>query len=545
MANYLYKPTASLVNFSKQDAWTLNDAYMGTFICGGTGSGKSSGSGRTLAHSFLRAGFGGLVLCNKPDEANTWRKYAQETKRENSLIVLDGKGGKRFNFIDYELARIDGGSNKTPFALDALLKIYEAMQAFDGTKGDESFWKNSVRLLLSHSIEALYTAYGNIRFPELMNFINSAAISDEQYRSEEWRKNSFHYLTMKEAATNAVSAEQRSDLQAVGRYFIGFYVLDNKTKSNIKATLEAMLMDFQKGDLARIFCTTTNVVPDLSHHGAVIVLDFPLKIWQRGGLIAQHLFKFAWAKAVERRAINETTRPCFLWADEYQAFISSYDAEFQATARSSRVCTVYMTQSISALREAIKSSVPKESVDSLLNNFQTKIIHTCTDPTTQIWAAELIGKGIQIRNTTSYNTSQGTNYGQSMGSSSGHSSGYSAATGDGISSNSGGGWHDGENGNHGSGSNGRGRNRSYTHSDNTGTSEGFNHGVSTGNNQGTSEGLSYQETMDYHIQPSFFGAALRMGGEKNKFEVDGVVMQGGRTWSYNNSTWLVCRFSQK
>jgi hypothetical protein len=166
MPNYLYQPTASLLALSKQDLWTLGDAYMGTFICGGTGSGKSSGSGRTIAHSFLRAGFGGLVLCNKPDEANAWRRYAKETGRLNSLIVLDGKGNKRFNFLDYELARIDGGSNKTPFALDALLKIYEAMQTADGTKGDESFWKNSVRLLLSHSIDALYTAYGRIRFPE-------------------------------------------------------------------------------------------------------------------------------------------------------------------------------------------------------------------------------------------------------------------------------------------------------------------------------------------------------------------------------------------
>lgn len=161
MLNHLYKPTSPLLKLSQRDAWTLDDAYMGTFIVGGTGSGKSSGSGRSLAHAYLRAGFGGLVLCAKPDEAKVWQRYCKETGRANSLVMLGGSSRHRFNFLEYELARIDGGSSKTPFALEALLKIYEAMQA-----ADESFWRNSVRLLLSHSIDSLYAAYG--RFMLLM-----------------------------------------------------------------------------------------------------------------------------------------------------------------------------------------------------------------------------------------------------------------------------------------------------------------------------------------------------------------------------------------
>lgn len=55
---------APLVKFSAdpRDWWTLRDAVRGVQIFGGIGSGKSSGSGRTLALSFLKAGFGGLVL---------------------------------------------------------------------------------------------------------------------------------------------------------------------------------------------------------------------------------------------------------------------------------------------------------------------------------------------------------------------------------------------------------------------------------------------------------------------------------------------------
>lgn len=304
-------------------------------------------------------------------------------------------------------------------------------------------------------------------------------------------------------------------------------------------------MDFQKGDLARVFCTDTNIVPEMSHHGAVIVLDFPIKIWQRGGQLAQHIFKFAWQKAIERRPISEQTRPCFLWADEYQLFASSYDAEFQSTARSSRTCTVYMSQSVPALREAVKSNIPKETIDALLNNFQTKIIHTCTDPTTQIWAAELIGKGLQWRHSETYSTSQGVNYGKSAGSSNGQSYGTTNGVADGINISS----STGRSGNYWDGtdnnSSGSGRNRNYSNGKSAGSNIGTNQGVSSGNSQGFNEGASRQETMDYFVQPSFFGSALRMGGARNKFTVDGVIMQGGRVWKHNNATWLVCSFSQK
>ena len=41
------------------DLWTIGDACEGTLILGGNGSGKTRGSGRFIARSFLKAGFGG------------------------------------------------------------------------------------------------------------------------------------------------------------------------------------------------------------------------------------------------------------------------------------------------------------------------------------------------------------------------------------------------------------------------------------------------------------------------------------------------------
>ena len=69
---------------SAKDALTLADAKTGVLITGQTGKGKTSGPGRLLAKAYLRAGFGGLVLCAKIDEADLWRKYLRDTAAMSS-----------------------------------------------------------------------------------------------------------------------------------------------------------------------------------------------------------------------------------------------------------------------------------------------------------------------------------------------------------------------------------------------------------------------------------------------------------------------------
>lgn len=513
--NYLHRPETRLLKLARRDAWTLNDAYMGCLILGGTGSGKTSGSGRALARAYLRAGFGGLVLCAKPGEADLWRRYCRETGRKHSLVVIDGRNGRTFNFLEYELARADAGRS-TSNAVAALLKVLDAMRTADGGGGrQEAFWRDSVRVLLSHSIDALYTAHGRVSLPELMQFVGSAPHGAVQLADENWRKDSFCYQTLEKAARHPAKPMDDHDLAAVLHYFRdeSFGALDPKTRSNIVATLTSMVTDFLKGDLRRLFGTTTTTVPELSDFGAVIVLDLPVKTWERGGILAQQIFKFAWQRAMERRALRPDTRPCFLWADECQFFLSSYDAEFQSTARSSRICAVALTQSLPALYHAAGGSHPEHTVNAFLTNFQTKVIHACQDHQTMTWAADLIGKGILHRATTSKGRSEGssTSYSEQRG--------YGSS----ASSNSG-----GMHSSYGSGSH---SNRGY--------------GSSEGESRSTNTGTSRQEVMDYLIQPGFFASGLRTGGKANRYTVDGILFQGGRVWRHTGASWLHCMFPQK
>lgn len=77
---------------------------------------------------------------------------------------------------------------------------------------------------------------------------------------------------------------------------------------------------------------------------------------------------------------------------------------FQTTARSSKACTVFISQNISNYYSTIGGQSAKSKVDSLLGNLTTKIFHANNDHVTNQWAAETIGKA--YRNISSINTGE-------------------------------------------------------------------------------------------------------------------------------------------
>ena len=64
-----------LLRFSKQDAWTLDDATLGILITGGMGSGK-------------RARFGGIFLCAKKQSPDDCIKLLNALGRTDYIILL-------------------------------------------------------------------------------------------------------------------------------------------------------------------------------------------------------------------------------------------------------------------------------------------------------------------------------------------------------------------------------------------------------------------------------------------------------------------------
>lgn len=546
LSRYYTALNAPLLSLSsnQNDAWTLGDSFEHTLVFGGTGSGKTSATGAALATAFIRAGFGGLVLCAKPDEADRWEGYARACGRANYVVRVGVDGQFRFNFLDYLMGLPPAqGGGLVDNAVNTLLRILEAAQSSSGNGTGQNegndFWHKAIRELLSNAVGSLYHAYGHVSLDELLKLINSAPLSEEQARDAEFQASSFCYATMRRLFDGPeVPLSQREATLLVSYFGQTLGRLDAKTRSNIIITLTAEVSPFLKGPLHTLFCTETNFIPEITHQGVILILDLPLKRFEHMGVVAQMLVKYLWQKATERRLIAQDTRPVFLFADEAQLFVSPYDVEFQSTARSARAATVYITQNLPSLYARIGGRNPQDQADALIGNFQTKIFHANSDHRTNQWAADTIGKAMQRRHSANWSASESQQYSE------GYNGNWSVQSGKSWGSNS------GSTGSVSASDNGS---ASYSYGLSSGSQKGGSKSRSRGGgwNAGTSDGHSdsrgggWSEQMDYLIQPADFASGLRQGGPRNDFVVSGILLQANRVFSRTGCCWTPVAFKQR
>jgi uncharacterized membrane protein YgcG len=498
--SYVTKLDTPLLQLSRQDAFTLRDACAGVHVFGAIGSGKTTGSGQALAGAYLRAGMGGLVCCAKPDEVALWQRYAAAHGRSNSVLLFNEKEG--FNFLTYELAR--QGMAGIGSVTECLMRVLEAARRVTPSPGGSGdvFWQDATRQLLSYAIPALYAADGTVSVSSIIAFVLAAPTSPEQFDNEEFQRSNLTYQTLFRAATQPKIPIEKNTLDAIARYWLNEYTaIPARTRGNIVISLSTTLGRFNHGRLNQVFCGTTTIVPDLVFNGAIIIMAMPALTWNEDGIIGQQLFKYMWQRVVESRnglPPKFRDRPVFLWADESQYFVNSYDSDFLSTCRGSRACTVFLTQTLPTYY-AKMGAAETHAADALVGKFNTQIFHQNACPKTNEFASNLIGRGLQRRAT--YNEGEGTsrNLGMNAGQSTNRGSSSSAGGGGGSSS-----WSSGSN--QGSGQN-WGDNRGR------GVNESFSQG--------------YSEVMDYLIEPVVFGRDLKSGGPANGNQVTAIWYKAG------------------
>jgi hypothetical protein len=237
-----------------------------------------------------------------------------------------------------------------------------------------------------------------------------------------WQKKSFFYDTLLAAILReekgAFDAERLSDLKICRGYWLGeFPRQSDRTRGIAMAMCSGISEVFVRGLLRQLFNETTTVKPQDTFDGKIIVLDLPQKQFNEIGVYAQVLFKYCWQRAVERRKIEPLSRPVFLWADESQHFVNEFDVSFQTTARSSRVCTVLLTQNLPNYLFSLGGDERARAlVDSLLGNLVTKIFHNNTCAATNQYAAELFARDWQQDRSLSFSQQEkGFNFSNSVG----------------------------------------------------------------------------------------------------------------------------------
>ena len=412
-----------LIKWGVGHPFTVRDACEGVLIMGGLGSGKTSGSGRLLAHQYLKQGFGGLVLTAKEDELALWIKYCKECGREKDLIVFGHGSDRYFNFLDYECNRPDSGTGITHNIADTLKTVVKA-GANEGNEQNEAFWDSALQQLLVNAVDLCLLNNNNIRFQDIYKIIQSAPRSINQLNNKEWRKKSrcvslMIYLSQQinSMERNAETDKKARRLQTVEDFFLGNWLnLSEKTRSIVEQMFFGFGDRFMRDPLYSLFNTKTNVTPEDTIKGKIIVVNLPYLIFEKTGKDGQILFKYVWQRAMQRRQINNNSLPTFLWVDEAHYFLHDHDIDHQSTARSYRACTVYLTQNLpNYALHAGGGQKGNNRFKALAGNLGTKFFHANSDVETNEYASNLIGKKlVWLKN---MGTSMGQNVGTSEGSS--------------------------------------------------------------------------------------------------------------------------------
>lgn len=394
-----FHPQTVLRDWGEGQAFRLADAQTGVCVFGATGSGKTSGPAKHLALGYLNADFGGLVLCAKKEERRQWEQWAKKVFREDDLIIIDKSAKWRFNFLEWEASRSGEGGGFTINVVALLDEIGGAIAhsagKAEGGGGDSKFWKDALHHLNTNLVDLPLLAGVDIDLTLLRSIVNSAPLSLAQVTDPEWNRTSDCAAILRGAnqMTFKGDAEARADYEECKAYWLReFPLLSSKTRSIIVLTLSMLIRPLVTRPLRKLFSSDTNVKPEDAFDGKIIIVDLPVQEFRLAGKIANLAWKYCFQVAVMRRMQpteeNKFLRPVFLWADEAQNFVSDFDAEFQAVARSAAGCTVYLTQNRESFRRVLGNA---DAVDSLLGNLQAKFFCQNSGETNE-WAAKLLGE---------------------------------------------------------------------------------------------------------------------------------------------------------
>lgn len=411
-----FHPLTPVREWGNGQAFRITDALTGVSVFGATGSGKTSGVAKHLAMGYLANDFGGLVLCAKKEERFQWEQWARDTGREDDLVIINAGGQARFNFLDWEASRAGEGGGLTINIVALLDEIAGAIAGGAGkdeSGGDNKFFDDALHHMNTNLVDLPIFAGLPVSLPLLRSIVVTAPTNLKELEDPDWQKSSTCAAIIAEAEKklNKADPEIRSDFEECKNYWLReFPVLSEKTRSIIVLSFSMLVRPFITRPLRRLFSTDTNVKPEDAFAGKIIIVDLPVQEFRLAGRVANLAWKYCFQVAVLRRMqpARGYLRPVFLWADEAQNFVSDFDAEYQAVARSAGGCTVYLTQNRESYRRVLGND---DGVDSLLGNLQSKFFCQNSGDTNE-WAAKLLGERyVQISGTNVSRSDQGASGG--------------------------------------------------------------------------------------------------------------------------------------
>lgn len=485
------------------EVWDIRAACEATVIFGAPGSGKTSASAKAIRKSFLLSGMGGTFLCAKADEAGNLIKEICACGREADLIVINDTGEWRFNVLDYA-ARILGGPGFEGNIVEIMRRMDEATKISNPEAksggGENKYFDDAAMKWLTNAFPLLLVAEGTIRLSDVNRFISTIPTSpadtqppaDPKKPHPEFLRYTQGYCHQVHERAHNAAHQPNADPNTVriwrehGSFFTSEVAyLDSRPRSSIASNVTNLIYPFLSGKLAELFATETTVTPDACRHGGfIVVLDLPPVKYGAAGMIAQSLWKYLFGIASQNNA-TPNGRPVFLYADEVQNFLSATDADLLAMARSSKICTVFITQDY----PTYTTKIGEKHADRLLGMFGTRVFHASNSYQTNMAASNLIYKVEKIRVGESINSNIGSGQGADQ--------------------------------------------------------QGLGGGSSGNISEGRTTGQTSTAYDDYEIPPDYFATKLRTGTQRNGYKVDGIVIRTGRNWKRTGRHWVQAEFDQR
>lgn len=415
-----------LLHFGDSEAkFTVRDSFNGLSIMGQVGSGKSTSSGAIIAKRFLMAGYGGLVITCKPSDCDDWVKYCADTGRTKDLVVLAPGRKERFNFLEYLSQQKIDGRPITENIVDVFNTVIRAEERKQ-SQSDDSFWEHALTVLIGMLVDLTIIAYGKTTLDLLYNIVQTLPRPDAPVKNEKKEKQpptpfelaykqAAYNIKIKESAWRIDPKTERKkfkDSQSyedalyeavpdarlfnyVTEYFlVTFRNLNPKTRYIVEYILSGFLYSFLRDPVYSLLCKgeSTFKPEDCFKKASVIIINLPIKVYNKVGRMCQTLIKYLAQLSFEKRRINDESLPVFIWIDEAHNTLHEKDVDFLTTSRSSRIATVMITQSKPNYYMALGGEESRHQVDSLLSNLSTKIWHCNNCLTTNTWASDILGE---------------------------------------------------------------------------------------------------------------------------------------------------------
>ncbi|MEM6260752.1 MAG: TraM recognition domain-containing protein [Planctomycetota bacterium] len=413
------------------------------------------------------------------------------------MIRFGPNSGYTFNPFRYEQTRPGAGAGQTENIVGLIRTILEAGDLGGNSEGggraNDVFWRKATDQIIRNAVDLLKFAGEPLSLTTIQQVLASAPLSLEETQSTEWQQQSFCWQCLQKANQQSLAESDALDLHATARFWCrDFPTQDPKTRSNILISYGVMADAFSRGLMRELFSTGLNVVPEMCTEGVIWIIDLATRVYGDVGRQAACLIKYCFQQAMERRDVQANPRPVALIIDESDQFLTEHDIAFQATARSSRICTLLLTQSIAGYQCRLGQGGGMHNTHAFLANLATKIFTANSDPSTYEFCEQLFGKHWATRTNSSVSSPAPGTPG-SDNSAFGGASGGAGAT---------------------SGAGGGGQ-------------------VSSGAQQG----------LEAYLQGSDLNGLLT-GGAANNRQVQALCFQMGRTWAHTGTPVLPVIFNQ-